>query len=327
VLGGVRIERLPVDVLAPDLHEVVADRAGPLHAVSDEHHLLAVAELEGAVVLAEHEVDLRELFVALLVVEAQDLDDLLHHARAAAPAVVLGRVRGRLARVGLDARALEVLVDLHEADLKAGGARPCLLERDVAVETDLLERHGTEAAFVGEADVLDAQRIEPDDHAADRVDGDLVVADDEQLHVPRDRREHSPLAGDDRVDDDELRLDHVLEVGHLPVQRMVVVDEAMTVVLDPDVVLHREGHGRPRVRLELRAVDEEVCLGHGLGREDVVAEASLVRERDLHLRHLFEAVALRAGALEDRLVARLFVRVARRNRDGAPLADRELAHR
>ena len=55
------------------------------------------------------------------------------------------------------------------------------------------------------------------------------------------------------------------------------------------------------MRLELGAVDEEVRLGDGLGREDVVAQAPLVRERDLDLRLLLEAVVLDAAdALDHR---------------------------
>jgi hypothetical protein len=78
-------------------------------------------------------------------------------------------------------------------------------------------------------------------------------------------REHAAFARGDRVDGDELRLDDVLEVGDLLVEPVVVVDEAVPVVLDPDVVLHREGHRRPGVGLELRAVDEEVALATGSG--------------------------------------------------------------
>ena len=123
------------------------------------------------------------------------------------------------------------------------------------------------------------------------------------FEVERDRREHAPLAGDDRVDGDELRLDDVLQVGDLLVEPVIVIDQAVPVVLDADVVLHRERHRRPRVRLELGAVDEEVGLRDRLGREDVVAQAPFVRERDLDLRLLLEVVALHAGALEHRVVA------------------------
>ena len=61
----------------------------------------------------------------------------------------------------------------------------------------------------------------------------------------------SPLAGDDRVDGDELRLDDRLEVGDLPVELVVVVDQSMPVVLDADVVLHAEGDRRPGMRIGL----------------------------------------------------------------------------
>jgi hypothetical protein len=170
-------------------------------------------------------------------------------------------------------------------------------------------------------------RVDPDDGAAHRVEGDLVVAHDDELQVERLRRQHAPLAGDDAVDADELRLDDVLEVGDLLVQAVVVVDEAVPVVLDPDVVLHREGHRRPRVRLELGAVDEEVGLRDGLGREDVVAQALLVRVGDLDLRLLLEAVALhalaRGGASRP---SRSGVREARGDGDAAALAHRELGH-
>ena len=73
-----------------------------------------------------------------------------------------------------------------------------------------------------------------------------------------------------------------------------MIDEAMAVVLDSDVVLHREGDRRPRVRLELGAVDEEVGLRDGLRREDVVAQALGVRVADLDLRLFLEEVALHA---------------------------------
>ena len=38
------------------------------------------------------------------------------------------------------------------------------------------------------------------------------------FEVERPGRQHPPLAGDDRVDGDELRLDDVLEVGDLLVE-------------------------------------------------------------------------------------------------------------
>ena len=145
-------------------------------------------------------------------------------------------------------------------------ARSCAsLERHVAGDLDLVEVDRAEAALVREADVIDARRIDADDLAAHRVERDLVVAHDDQAEVERDRRQHAPLAGGDRVDRDELRLDDVLEVGDLLVELVVVIDQAMAVVLDPDVVLHRERHRRPRVRLELRAVDEEVGAATGSG--------------------------------------------------------------
>ena len=101
----------------------------------------------------------------------------------------------------------------------------------------------------------------------------------------------------------------------------------MAVVLDPDVVLHREGHRRPGVRLELGRVDEIICTRYRLRHEHVVAQALLVGVPNLHLRDLFEEVALHsfeplqhhveAGPLEGR---------ARGDGDSAALADRELRH-
>ena len=151
-----------------------------------------------------------------------------------------------------------------------------------------------EAALGGEPDVIDGARIDADDRAADRVERDLAVAHDDQAEVERHRREHAALAGGDRVDRDELRLDDVLEVGDLLVELVIVIDQAMPIVLDADVVLHRERHRRPRVRLELRAVDEEVGARDRLGREEVVAQPARVRERDLDLLLLLEVVVLDA---------------------------------
>ena len=104
----------------------------------------------------------------------------------------------------------------------------------------------------------------------------LVVAHDDELQVEGPGRQHAPLAGDDGVDDQELRLDDVLQVGDLLVQPVVVIDQAVPVVLDADVVLVAEGHRGPRVRLELGQVHEEVGPRHRLGGEHVVAQPPLV---------------------------------------------------
>ena len=128
--------------------------------------------------------------------------------------------------------------------------------------------------------MIDAQRIEADDAAADGIERHLVVAHDDELQVERDRCEHAALAGDDPVDRDELRLGDVLEVRDLLIQLVVVIDQPMPIVLDADVVLHAEGDRRPRVRLELRTVHEEVGLGDRLGREERVTQAPGVVERD-----------------------------------------------
>jgi len=79
--------------------------------------------------------------------------------------------------------------------------------------------------------MVDGACVEPDDGAAHRVERDLVVAHDDEIEREGSRRQHPPLAGDDRVNCDELRLDDVLKVGDLLVQTVVMVDEAMTVPL------------------------------------------------------------------------------------------------
>src|SRR5262249_29651510 len=81
MLRVVRVERLAALVLAPDLDDLAADVAVPFHAVADEDDLLAVGDIERAFVAAEDEVDARQLSIALVVREPEELDDLLHHAR------------------------------------------------------------------------------------------------------------------------------------------------------------------------------------------------------------------------------------------------------
>ena len=71
-------------------------------------------------------------------------------------------------------------------------------------------------------------------------------------------RQHSALARDDGVGHDQLRLQHELQVGDFAVETMVMIDQPMSVILNPDVVLQRKSHGRPRMRLELWHIDEEV---------------------------------------------------------------------
>ena len=53
----------------------------------------------------------------------------------------------------------------------------------------------------------------------------------------------------------------------MSIQSMVVIDESVPIVLNPDVRLEREGDRRPRVRFELGAVHEEVRPGDGAARE------------------------------------------------------------
>jgi len=80
--------------------------------------------------------------------------------------------------------------------------------------------------------VLDLGRIDADDAARYCVDRDLVVAEDDESSLRGSGVSMRPSTGDDGVDGDELRLDDVLEIGDLVVERMVVIDEAVTVVLD-----------------------------------------------------------------------------------------------
>ncbi len=185
-----------------------------------------------------------------------------------------------------------------------------------------------ESALGRQADMVDGARVEADDGAAHRVERDLVVPHDDEIEGEWPRGQHPPLARDDRVDGDELRLDDVLEVGDLLVEAVIVVDETVSVVLDPDVILHREGDGRPRVRLELRRVDEVVRLGDRLRHEDVVAQPVLVGVPDLDLRLFLEAVSLHAtGASDDAVEPAVLERVPGGDGDAAPLADGELGHR
>lgn len=166
--------------------------------------------------------------------------------------------------------------------------------------------------------------VDADDPAAHRVDRRLVVPHDDQLQLPRDGRQHAPLTGDYPVDDDQLGLQHVLQVGHLLVEPVIVIDEPVPVVLEPDVVLHRERHRGPRVGLELGHVDEEVRLRHRLGHEDRVAQAALVGEGDLYLHLLIEERSLHPHALQHGVEAGVFEDVARRDSDAAALADHQL---
>ena len=222
--------------------------------------------------------------------------------------------------------ALEVLLDPHEAHLKPASLGLRLLERDVSGDRDVLERGRPKALLTREANVFDRFGIEPDDVRANGVETDGVVAHDDQAEVEGDRRQHAAGTGGDGVDGDELRLNDVLEIGDLFVQPMIVIDQPMAVVLDANVVLHREGHRGPRVRLELRAIDKKVGASDRLGREDVVAKTRLVSEGDLDLGHLLEVVMLDAGALENGVITSAFEGRARGNRDAAALSDCELGH-
>src|SRR5690606_5857263 len=136
-----------------------------------EDDLLAGLDVERAIPLAEHHVGGRELLARGRVVEPEDLDRLLERAGASAPAIVATARLGarRRAPVGADVGALEVLLDADEADAKALRALAGAREIDVACELDRVEVDGPEALLVGHANVRNAERIEADDPAADRV--------------------------------------------------------------------------------------------------------------------------------------------------------------
>jgi len=160
--------------------------------------------------------------------------------------------------------------------------------------------------------------------ATHRVECGLAIAHDDEAQLLRNRGEHASFASHDGVDDDELRLNDELQVANLFIEAMVVIDEAVSVVLDTDVILDGECDGGPRVRLELGAIDEEVGFGDRLGRKDVIAEPARMGEGDLDLRLLFEVIVLGPGALEHGVVVGLAERCARGKGDAAALADREL---
>mgnify|MGYP006910304018 CR=1 FL=1 len=175
--------------------------------------------------------------------------------------------------------------------------------------------------------MVDGARIESEDVAADGVDGRLRVPHEDERHLARLRREHPPFTRHDAINRDKLRLNDELKIADLFVEPMIVIDEPMTIILDADVILHREGDRRPRVALEFRTVDKRVGLCDRLGREEVVAEAPRVGERDLDLRLLLEMIVFYPGSLKHRVVAGPFEGHPRRDGDAATLADSEFGHR
>ena len=108
---------------------------------------------------------------------------------------------------------------------------------------------------------------------------------------------------------------------------MVVIDQAVSVILKADVVLHRERHRRPRVSLELRRVHEEVGPSDRLGNEYVVAKAPRVLVANLDLRYLLETISAHARqAREHAVETAVREGVAGRHGNAAALADRKLGH-
>ncbi len=197
--------------------------------------------------------------------------------------------------VGGDLGAFEVLLDPHETDLEALGPGLGLLERDIAGQLDARKVHRSKASLGGQADVIDAPGIDADDVTADAVEGHLAIAHDDKVQRKGLGRQHAAFAGDDGVDGDKLRLNDVLQVGDLLVEAMVVIDQPMAIVLNADVVFHREGHRGPRMGLKLRHVDEEVRLGNRLRSEDVVAQTLGMGIGNLQLRHLVKKVPFDTG--------------------------------
>ena len=123
IVYGSSVDRDRVEVL--DRDELAADLALECGAVADEDDVLALLHVERPLVVAEHDVQARQLLVELLVHQAQDLDRLFDRARAAAPAVVLALALGRRPGVSGDLRAFEVLLDSHQADLESPSPAPC----------------------------------------------------------------------------------------------------------------------------------------------------------------------------------------------------------
>ena len=132
--------------------------------------------------------------------------------------------------------------------------------------------------------------IEPDHPAAHRVEGHRIVAHEDQLQVEGYGREHPLLSRGDGVDGDEIGMDDLLQVGDLLVEPVVVVDEAVPVVLEPDVVLEREGHRGPGVGLELGEVDEIIAPCNGLRDENQVPQPLFLFQLNRDLSGLIKVI-------------------------------------
>ena len=155
----VRIERRRSSYLLRICTSSPPMRALPLDAVADEDRPSRRSRRSsGPSYLPKTRWMLRQLLVALVVVEAEDLDDLFHDARAAAPAVVLGRVLRR----PCPAYALMFVPSKYLSTCTRPTWKP--FARDFASSSETspssricVEGHRAEAALVGEADVLDAR--------------------------------------------------------------------------------------------------------------------------------------------------------------------------
>ena len=286
VLTRVQVEALDVDFL-------IANGALPASTVAHKDDLFARLHIEGALVGAKNHVHGLELLVEILVDLPQDLHGFLKGSWAAAPAVVGLLLGGRRTGVALNLRALEVGLNALQANLKALSLSLCFLESDVPLHRNVFHGERAQAAICAQGDVFDFGWVESNDSGAHRIDSHLVVAENDQVHVEWNWGEHSPLPGGDGINCNELRLDDLLKISDLLVESPVVVDQPMAIVLDPDVVLQTEGHGCPRVGLELGEIDEEVRPRHRLRCEHGLSKAIGVGEGDLALSALVKQIAFR----------------------------------
>ena len=121
VFGLGRVHCRPIGIEALNVHMPTRDRSGEFGAVPHEDDFFVTGGVDGAVVLAEHDMKRRHLRVARFVEYAQDFDCLLDGTGAAAPAVIVGIAR-RSATVGVNGCVPEVIIHSDQAGLEPLGA-------------------------------------------------------------------------------------------------------------------------------------------------------------------------------------------------------------
>jgi hypothetical protein len=158
-----------VSVRALDFDWFAVQISLPMDAIANEDNLFSGARVDGALVVAENNMQAGHFRIRLVIIDSDDFDGFLNGSGTASPTVVCVSVAwrgaalggGRRPGIGADLGALEVFFHSRETHLETARPLPSRLECDVAGYVVLRQVNWTKAALACQADVRDVLSAQP----------------------------------------------------------------------------------------------------------------------------------------------------------------------